>query len=623
MRSTSLFLTVLAGAIFFGIASGVGEVAAQSYVSLELYRNAFLVLREWTLRWTGLGVVFAATVAIVHVFLARSGRFTRPIASAVAIVSALSIWGVRGYFENRYDLRLAWVTKSAHFGGRVPEALFDGAVWRANGAITLAALAIGLALYVLPLLITRTRRGTSLLHAGASWLRPVTWAAFFLLIVTTIVPAVLFRAKPSGPSVVWISLDTLRADFLSGYGYKDETSPALDSFGKQCAVFEKAYSQAPSTLPSHSSFLTSRYPTVNLVTEETKRLPPWRVLAMEIFREAGFRTAGIVDTPFLTAKYGLDQGYDDFVPRGNRALSIIPLAREWLAKYGSEPYFLFLHMYDIHSPYARDPKYKQMFLDFDYKGDIDPAGGHLGLFRRKLDRGAGLGYEIDADDARYLKTLYAGGLRRADDVLADFLTYLIQELPKSTLLIITSDHGEEFMEHGTVLHSELYRTITHVPLMIRLPGGEAAGTRIARSVGLIDLLPTVLDVCGLENPAPMSGRSLLPVIRGESASYRPYVFSEFEHKTVGRRLSVLDDRYHLVVDRKKGTHELYRHDDDPYEQRDLWNIETGVADSLLSLLEAWEAHVIAERGEESERDVEAPELDPETVRELKAFGYLD
>ncbi|NNE07814.1 MAG: sulfatase-like hydrolase/transferase, partial [Gemmatimonadetes bacterium] len=318
-----------------------------------------------------------------------------------------------------------------------------------------------------------------------------------------------------------------------------------------------------------------------------------------------------------------EQGYDDFVPRGNRALSIIPQAKEWLARHQNEPYFLFLHMYDIHSPYARDPKYKEMFLDFDYTGDIDPARGHLGLFRRKLDRGAGQGYEISDDDARYLKTIYAGGLRRADDILAEFLTYLLNDLPAGTLLIITSDHGEEFMEHDTVLHSELYRTITHVPLMIRLPGGEAAGTRIARSVGLIDLLPTVLDACGLTNPAPMSGRSLLPVIRGESDAYRPFVFSEFEHKTVGRRLSILDDRYHLVVDRKKGTHELYRHDEDPFEQNDLWNIETGVADSLLSLLEAWEAHVLAERGEESGRDVDAPELDPETVRELKAFGYLD
>ncbi|NNE07320.1 MAG: sulfatase, partial [Gemmatimonadetes bacterium] len=459
MRSTSLFLTVLAGSILFGVASGVGEVNAQSYASLGFWRNALLVVRESTLRITGYGVLFAAAVAIAHAFLARQGRSAhhrprakdsrgeRPVALSLALVSALSILCVRGYLANRYDLRLSWVTKSERFGGHFPDALFDGAVWRTNAAIALGALAIGLAIYALPLLITRAAPGRSLLRAGAGLLGPLRFAACGLLIATTALPSVLFRVKPDGPSVVWISLDTLRADFLSGYGYKDETSPALDAFASRCVVFERAYSQAPSTLPSHSSFLTSRYPTVNLVTEETKRLPPWRVLAMEIFREAGYRTAGIVDTPFLTAKYGLEQGYDDFVPRGNRALSIIPQAKEWLARHQDEPYFLFLHMYDIHSPYARDPKYKEMFLDFDYTGDIDPARGHLGLFRRKLDRGAGQGYEISDDDARYLKTIYAGGLRRADDILAEFLTYLLNDLPAGTLLIITSDHGEEFMEH--------------------------------------------------------------------------------------------------------------------------------------------------------------------------------
>ena len=153
-------------------------------------------------------------------------------------------------------------------------------------------------------------------------------AGIILLVASYGAGRFLFRRVPTGPNVIMISLDTLRADHLSSYGHPNPTSPALDALAGESVLFENAYSQAPWTLPSHTSLLTSRYPTVNQAVKSGGlvggKLPKWRVICPEIFREAGYRTSGIADGMFLTNRYGLEQGYDDFVGWGRRARCSAP-----------------------------------------------------------------------------------------------------------------------------------------------------------------------------------------------------------------------------------------------------------------------------------------------------------
>ncbi|NNE07709.1 MAG: sulfatase, partial [Gemmatimonadetes bacterium] len=435
--------------------------------------------------------------------------------------------------------------------------------------------------------------------------------------------AVLFARSPAGPNVILVSLDTLRADFLGCYGETRDTSPAIDRFARSSVLFENAYSQAPNTLLSHGSLLTSRYPSVNMASAEGNKVPKWRIFAAEILREAGYRTLGIVDSHFLTKTYGLEQGYDRYIRRGDGAKRIVAKARSWLDRYSDEPFFLFVHIYDIHSPYARTAPYKRRFVEKPYDGPVTSNSMELVKYQRQVRRGETPDLAIDEAAAEYLRALYAGGVRETDDAIAPFLQYIEESaLGENTIVVLTSDHGEEFLEHGTVLHAELYRTVTHVPLIVRLPGGERGGKRVPQAVGLVDVLPTLLDVTGVETPGKMSGHSLAGLMRGdETEAFRRFSFSEMSDDLGS--VATLNDRFHLVGKTGEGRWELFEYRNDRLEQEDLFANHPETADSLTRLITLWRREIEADIAAEAGRTTEAVELDEATVRELKAFGYLD
>jgi arylsulfatase A-like enzyme len=371
--------------------------------------------------------------------------------------------------------------------------------------------------------------------------------------------------------------------------------------------------------------LTSRYPTVNQAAKQGGliggKLPKWRIICPEIFREAGYRTSGIADGMFLTNRYGLEQGYDDFVGWGRRARNIVPRAIRWLEKNGGQPFFLFVHIFDIHLPYALTSRHQEMFLDFEYEGGLLPGISlQAQVKKRRLESEDG-GTGMSAEDGRYLQTLYEGGIRYTDEILEELFTYLRQSgLLGSTAVVIFSDHGEEFLEHDVLQHAVLYRTVTHVPLLFRLPGGELGGTRIPNTVGLIDVVPTLLDLTGLSSPVPMSGESMLPLMRGETDRFRRFTFSE--NMDEGGMVSLIDDEHHLLGKLNKDRWSLYRHTDDRLEQRDLIKEKPALADSLRAVLSAFRASLLNEIDEEAGREKEELDLDERTIEALKAFGYL-
>ncbi len=625
MRLRITFLAAGFGlATLIGFGEGIRDLLAHQYPALGYLRNSFAVLRakldERLLLLMAVMVALVLLEALLRRLVCRSRNNSLPL--AVATMAAASVWVYQGYPKNRYRFHIQWKETVEFLGVPVPQALFIKEIWAANLLITLECALIGILLYFVMRALFRGRAG----RLGAAFIQK-SYKAFLamgllLLLGTHAMAFALLGREGEGPNVILISLDTLRADYLGCYGDGRTVSPAIDRLAERSILFERAYSQAPNTLPSHKSLLTSRFPSVNRGAANVDKLPPWSTLAPEIFREAGYRTCGIVDGFFLTDRFGMEQGYDDFVGWGRRAQNIVPRAIRWLDRHGDQPFFLFIHIYDIHTPYARIPRYKEMFQPAPYEGTVTSNSGRLAGYNKRKVLGRELPYTIDDEDARYLMALYAGGIRYTDDVLAGLFDHLSREgFYENTIVVLVADHGEEFMEHGSVGHTELYGTVTRVPLILHLPGGKEGGARISHAVGLIDVLPTLLDLTGLEPPGPVSGRSLMPFVTGEAGRTQRYVFSETE--VYGGRRSVVGDRYHLVRNLPADRWELFDYRSDPLEQINIIDSLPEVADSLKKFL------VLLEQGLDREIAIDAGQaaddvkLDDRTREALRTFGYLD
>ena len=320
--------------------------------------------------------------------------------------------------------------------------------------------------------------------------------------------------------IILISLDTLRADHLGIHGYHRNTSPNIDAFAKEGVIFDNAVAQSPWTLPSHMSIMTSLYPLFHGVRESTSRLANEHVTLAELLREGGYQTAAFTDGVFVSGAFGFQQGFDIYNDQGRGIAQIIAKAKKWLDTNRSKPFFLFIHCLDIHMPYNPPPPYNTIFHDFVYTGNLTPDKDTL---TAKL--------EVNDEDLRHFIALYDGGIRYTDEKIGEFLSYLRgSELASQSLIIITSDHGEEFKEHGSFLHWQLYyKPNLHVPLLIHIPGYPGNKIRIVELVQSIDLLPTILEIAGLPSHSQAQGRSLIPLIKSRKKNIFYRFFSQVFH----------------------------------------------------------------------------------------------
>ena len=347
------------------------------------------------------------------------------------------------------------------------------------------------------------------------------------------------RAAAPTPAIKYnllvISIDTCRADHLTCYGYNRDTSPHLDQLAKEGVLFEDVTAAASWTVPSHMSMFTSLYPSVHGVQNRLEQLSESAPTLAQCLAKSGYATAAFVTGPVLNRFFGFNRGfqlYDDFtvspifLKRGgvNNVVTdplITNLATQWLQKHSHENFFLFLHYWDCHNDYVPPAPFDKKF-DPGYKGK---ETGRF-MFARQDDIIA----HISVMDLAHMVALYDGGIAFTDEHVGKVLQ-LLQDLGLSekTLVVVLSDHGEGFLEHGKLLHcNSLYEEAVHVPLIMRLPGVIPAGKRVAGNVSHVDLLPTVLGLLQVAGPLNVQGADLSPAILGDQPVPERLIYSELK-----------------------------------------------------------------------------------------------
>lgn len=354
------------------------------------------------------------------------------------------------------------------------------------------------------------------------------------------------------PSVILISLDTLRADHLGTYGYDRETSPALDRFAESAYVFEQCFSACSWTTPAHATAFTGLLPSVHGAGIRRgefglrSRLPENAITFAERAQAAGYRTAAFTEGYFAGSRWGLAQGFDryhdgsaDAAPHSDAIKATMGRASAWIRESGPQPFLLFVHTYATHWPYSPPEPYRSRFLTDPNTALPEP--------------GVALAGNLDAAGFQAMRDYYDGGIAHMDSVLGGFLAELsARGMLDNTWIILFSDHGEEFGEHGRTMHGlTLYDEVLQVPFIVRPPRGLDEPKRIADVVALADLFGTVLRILGdTEHELPPSSVSLLPLMAGGASpkEHRSTVIGELmQHQESRYFVSTRDDTYKYIA----------------------------------------------------------------------------
>lgn len=427
---------------------------------------------------------------------------------------------------------------------------------------------------------------------------------------------------------ILISIDTLRPDYLGCYDPARKTSPVLDALAADGVRFEHVTSASPWTLPSHASMLTGLYPNHHGVRTHETRLPDSVVTLAEEFKQKGYETFAVVNTHNVGGEqFALSQGFDHFryidetledqatmqLKTLNCGDSIVLTAKEMLRQRDeSKPFFLFLHFYDVHTDFTPKDEFRAKFVE-PYAGRLTGRTTQLVDVRKKEER-------LSEADVRWLKQMYEAEIRQLDELLGRFFGWLDEEgVGDETLFVVTSDHGEEFQEHGSVLHGRTYyEEVIRIPLLMKGPG-LPAGTVVATPAHTIDVVPTILAHMGIPSSQARDGLDLSPTWKGGTLPERT-LFSEADHNIRIDGVDVHDilkmvrkGDTKLVHDTHRKKNELYDLGRDPLEQRDL-----SAADAArLAELEAELARFVA--GAKASEAVAPPTA--EELRILEELGY--
>ncbi len=461
------------------------------------------------------------------------------------------------------------------------------------------------------------RRGGVRLSLVAMWLTGLGTATFLVggcePAKTSAKPMSVSKRQDGRWNVILISIDTLRADRLSCYGYQRKTSPAIDRFAKRGVRFANVVSEASWTASAHMTLFTGLYPTTHGVTmpcvtlwEETPTLP-------QVLQQNGYRTFAYTGGGNVAGYYGFGRGFEHYgaaneKPNGDKSCALeeaIQSAQQRIESLSPDaPYFLFVHGYDVHAPYEPWEPWASRFKS----PDAEPFEDYLRdayVFRKS-------GRRLSPGNIKFLSDLYDAGVARADRLVGEFFEFLDRrgEFDR-TVVIVLSDHGEEFGEHGGVGHyGTIYPECLYVPLIVVAPGLDPGV--VEKGVGLKDVMPTVLQLVGLEVPVTQ-GLSLVSAMRAEEPDRRP-LFSETDY---GARLrSVIWDDHQLIRKAYDPTFRLFDLRSDPFGRDEVGDDHPELVAELMNLMPDPPDNVSA-----LARTPRAADLD--TLRSLGYIGGTD
>jgi arylsulfatase A-like enzyme len=404
------------------------------------------------------------------------------------------------------------------------------------------------------------------------------------------------QLSPGHFNILLITVDTLRADHLSCYGYRNVQTRNMDSLSARGVWFDKALSPSPWTAPSVASIMTSVYPSVHGVRKGVALDSGFTTLA-EILMMEGFRTHAIVTNPYaivtnpyLSEDMNLNQGFAGYEFLGSNPISKFLLnldsaevatekAIKWLRNFREERFFLWLHYNDPHIPYGFPGGTVLPAYGRDYQGDL---GNHFYAVRAIRDGSL----KLSDKDKRHIQALYDADVLYVDTHLGLLFSEMNRlGIMEKTIIVLTSDHGEEFWDHNGFEHGHsLYGEVIRVPLIMVVPGMDRGPKKISQQVRLIDLAPTILAILGIQEGKTIQGKSLLPLMMDGKDVFDRTAFSG-ALLYGNEKKAIRNENFTLIYELETGNVELYDIVKDPLEKEDvaLHNQET--VDGLLSDLE--------------------------------------
>jgi arylsulfatase A-like enzyme len=461
-------------------------------------------------------------------------------------------------------------------------------------------------------------------------------------VVPVWVNPLIYKIKKEKPTnIILISLDTVRPDHLGCYGYPRNTSPALDRLASDGVFFKNTYSTTSWTLPAHISLLTSLNCLHHQVYFPLQKMDRDILTIADILRTRGFVCTAFTGGGYLSETYGFSKGFDSYQEiklHGDQAIRLdeaerlAELASSWLENNKDKKFFLFLHTYQPHDPYANLSPIGKEFLDQNAKWR------QIKMETLFEDKGR-FDTQFNEEEKKNIIALYDGEIKYTDTVFVQPILDKLRELGlyDRSLIVLTSDHGEEFYDHESWLHDHsLYNEALKIASIIKFPGNEYKGQQIESISRITDFLPTILDYVHVKAPSgTFDGRSLMPILKGKEKNQRNFLcdlaLREFDFAPT--IIAINQDNFKLILNKKivspytksvirdfEGSKiELYNLEKDPHEKN---NLAANIAyrDLCFDLLD--KINKIYEETDKLKKEMNEVTLDQSLRERLKALGYI-
>jgi arylsulfatase A-like enzyme len=448
---------------------------------------------------------------------------------------------------------------------------------------------------------------------------------------------------PVPPNVLLISIDMLRPDHLSCYGYPRATSPNIDRLAAEGVLFENHISSSSWTLPAHAAMFTSLPDSLHGCTDTDKKLCDRAVTLAERFLGAGYATVGFFSGPYLHPAFGLGRGFQTYLdccsnrkeldsePPSKWAMDensmrkshqdvtgprVYAAVKSWMEKRDDKPFFMFVHLWDTHFDFVPPAPYDTQF-DPDYKGKIT---GENFFFNPAVKAG------MDRRDLEHILALYDGEIAWTDTFVGKIREDLERAgILENTIIAVTSDHGTEFFEHGDKGHRKtLYDEVVRIPLVLRYPAKLPQQRRVTEQTRMIDLGPTLFTLAGFEAPRDMMGETVRAFVEGQPDARRRRAISDLD--SVGRKMrSMRTLQWKFIDDMGLDTFYYFDLGDDPRERKALRSPDNDrtkkLQSSYVEEAQAMEGY-IATHGNTCVGTAAPSNPPEEVIQQLRQSGYV-